>query len=61
MSIPVSQFIPPPFPRLGNHKFVLHICDSISALQISSSVPYNSILHHYKANLDNIMISRSEK
>ena len=27
MSVPVSQFIPPPSSRLGNHKFVLYICD----------------------------------
>ena len=38
MSIPISQFIPPqPFP-LGNPKFVFYICDSLSALQISSSI-----------------------
>ena len=36
-SIPVSQFIPPPF--FGIQKLVLYICDSISALQISLSVP----------------------
>ena len=28
MSIPISQFIPTPF-NLGNHKFVLYICDSL--------------------------------
>ena len=45
MSIPISQFIPPPnspppaFP-LGVHTFVLYICVSISALQASSSVPF---------------------
>ena len=39
MSIPISQFIPPHFP-LGIRTFVLYICVSISALQISSSVSY---------------------
>ena len=38
-SIPLPQFIPPsPFP-LWYLKFALYICDSLSALQISSSVP----------------------
>ena len=33
MSIPISQFIPPPPPvPFGNHKFVFYICDSISVL-----------------------------
>ena len=46
MSIPISQFIPPPPPPatplspLGVHTFVLYICVSISALQTSSSVPF---------------------
>ena len=40
ISIPISQFIPPPVSPLGNHKFVLCICNSISALQTSSSVPF---------------------
>ena len=35
----------PVHPTLGNHKFVLYICDSISALQISSSVPFFYIPH----------------
>ena len=39
MSILVSQFTPSPFP-LDNYKFVLYICNSISALQISSSVSF---------------------
>ena len=30
---------------LGNHKFLLYICDSISALQINSSVPLFQIPH----------------
>ena len=34
----------PPCP-LGNHKFVFYICDSISALQISSSVHFFQIPH----------------
>ena len=38
MSIPISQFIPPPF-SLGIHTFVLYFCVSISALQIRSSIP----------------------
>ena len=39
-SMPISQFTtPPPSPSpLGNHKFVLYLGDSISALLISSSV-----------------------
>ena len=31
---------PTPPSQLGNHKFVLYICVSISALQIRSSVPF---------------------
>ena len=30
MSIPISQFIPPPLFPPGNHKTILHVCDSIS-------------------------------
>ena len=45
MSIPISQFIPPPPPPslspLGVHTFVLYICVSISALQTGSSVPFS--------------------
>ena len=39
MSVPNSQFIPPPphFP-FGNHKFVFEVCESISVLWISSFV-----------------------
>ena len=37
MSIPISQFIPPPLSPLGVHTFVLYICVSISALQTGSS------------------------
>ena len=40
MSIPISQFIPPPLSPLGVHMFVLYICVSISALQTGSSVPF---------------------
>ena len=46
MSIPTSQFIPPPPPPapplspLGVHTFVLYICVSISALQTGSSLPF---------------------
>ena len=44
MSVPISQFIPPPPPAplspLGVHTFVLYICVSISALQTGSSVPF---------------------
>ena len=45
MSIPISQFIPPPPPPLplsplGVHMFVLYICVSISALETVSSVPF---------------------
>ena len=39
MSIPISQFIPPPpLSPLGVHTFVLYVCVSISALQTDSSV-----------------------
>ena len=37
-SIPISQFTPIPPSCIGNHKFVLYICESISALQINLSV-----------------------
>ena len=44
ISIPISQFIPPPphlpLPPLGVHTFVFYICVSISALQTGSSVPF---------------------
>ena len=41
MSIPISQFIPPPpLSPLGVHTFVLYVCVSFSALQIGSSVPF---------------------
>ena len=40
MSIPVSQFIPPPTSPLGVHMFVLYVCVSTSTLQISSSIPF---------------------
>ena len=39
MSIPISQFIPPPLTP-GSHKFVFYICDSISVLKISSFAPF---------------------
>ena len=46
MSIPISsQKSSHPTFSLGNHKCVLYNCDSIAALQISSSVPVFSILH----------------
>ena len=51
MSIPISQFIPPPPPLplspLGVHTFVLYICVSISALQRGSSVPF---FEYFKSN-----------
>ena len=43
MSIPISQFILslfPHFPCLNVHTFVLYVCVSVSALQISSSLPF---------------------
>ena len=45
MSIPISQFIPPPPTPLplsshGVHTFVLYICVSISALQTGSPVSF---------------------
>ena len=45
MSVPISQFIPPPptsspLSPLGVHMFVLYIGVSISALQTGSSVPF---------------------
>ena len=50
MSIPISQFIPPPPPcpllsPLGVHTIVLYICVSIFALQTGSSVPFFCIPH----------------
>ena len=39
-SFSISQFLPFSPPHLGNCKFVLHIYDSVSALQISSSLPF---------------------
>ena len=45
MSVPTSQFIPStPFP-FGIYKFFLCICISVSALQMSSSVPFFSTPH----------------
>ena len=46
-----------PLSPFGNHKFVLYICDSISALQINSSLPFFQIPHissftHYFSLLD---------
>ena len=35
MSIPISQFIPPPPLPPGSHRFVFYICDSPSVLCIS--------------------------
>ena len=40
-----SQFIQPPPYIFGNHKFVLYICYSISALQISSFQSFFQIPH----------------
>ena len=40
MLIPISQFIPPPLSPRGNYKFIFYICDSIFAVQITSSVPF---------------------
>ena len=45
MPIPVFQFIPPLFSPLGVRIFVFYTCDSISTLQISSSVPFFQIPH----------------
>ena len=45
MSTPISQLILPHPSSLGNHKFVLYICNSISALQISSFGPFFYIPH----------------
>ena len=36
-NLPILSTLPSP---LGDHKFVLYMCDSIFALQISSSVPF---------------------
>ena len=38
--IPISKFIPPCLPHLAIHMFVLHICVSVSTLQIRSSIPF---------------------
>ena len=39
VSILISQFLPSPLP-LGIYIFVIYVCASISALQISSSIPF---------------------
>ena len=44
VSIPISRFLPPSSPSFL-HMFVVHMCVSISALQISSSRPFFYILH----------------
>ena len=38
--IPNSQGIPPHPPPLGNHKYILYVCESVSILYIGSFVPY---------------------
>ena len=51
MSIPISQFIPrPPFP-LGIHTFVLYVCVSISAFQVSSCIPFFYMIPHICVNI----------
>ena len=45
MSIPISQSIPPPHSPFCIHMFVLYVCASISALQISSPVSFFQIPH----------------
>ena len=45
MSIPISQFIPPPLTPISVHMFVLYICVSISTLQTGSSVPFFYVPH----------------
>ena len=45
MSISISQFIPSPCSSLGVYMFVLYTCVSISAFQITLSVPFSSIPH----------------
>ena len=40
MSIPVSQFIPPPPLPLVSYVCSLHLCLSISVLQVRSSIPF---------------------
>ena len=44
MSIPTTQFIPPPLPP-GNYKFVFSIYDFISVFKISLFVPFFKISH----------------
>jgi len=51
LSVPISQFIPISSSVLGNSKFVLYICDSISALQISLSIPFQGQLLKKEKNL----------
>ena len=48
MSIPISQFIPPPPPHLDAHVFVLYICVSISvfANKIIYTIFLDSIYMH---------------
>ena len=50
MSIPISQYIPPPplpppLSALGDHTVVLYVCVSISALQTCSPVPFFQVPH----------------
>ena len=42
MSVPISQFIPPPPSPLGIHTFVLYICVSISVLHIFQTFDFLS-------------------
>ena len=44
MSIPIFQFIPPPFSSY-NHKIAFNICNSVSVLQIRSFVPFFQTPH----------------
>ena len=55
MSIPISHFIPSPL-LLRVHIFVLYACVSISALQVSSSLPFFSRFQIY-ALMDDISLS----
>ena len=50
-SVPISQFICP----LDIHTFVLYICASISALQISPSIPLNKKYSSWCYSLQNIL------
>ena len=59
-SVPISQFIPISSSVLGNYQFVPYVCDSISALQISLSIPFQGQLLKKEKNLPLVLSSPFE-